>query len=44
MMEYIAKICTAVISQSSNALVYDVMALPSCEYIAASNKPQGVGC
>lgn len=44
MMEYIAKICTAVISQSSNALVCDGMYLTNWEYIPASNKPQGVGC
>ena len=44
MMEYIAKICTAVINQSSEALVCDGMALTSWEYASTSNKPQGVGC
>lgn len=44
MMKYIAKICTAAIDQSSNAMVYNGMAVTSWEYVSASNKPQGVGC
>ena len=44
MMEYIAKICTAAISQRSKAVVYNGMTETSWEYVSASNKPQGVGC